>query len=107
MKIKEPTATYYSQPAIHALKNKIMESVRQENDVDKLQQCLRILSSVSSSHNTSDYFEQLKTQYACLKGTPMPCQYKENELIDVIKESEKSGVAEAEEVEALFARWKR
>ena len=107
MKTKEPVATYYSQPAIHALKNKIMESIKQENDVDKLQQCLQILSSVSSSHNTSNYFEQLKTQYAYLKDTPMPCQYKENELMDIIIESENSGVAKPEEVKALFARWKR
>ena len=41
-----------------------------------------------------------------LKGTPIPCCYTEEEIDDVILESEKSGVVDSEEINAFFARWK-
>ena len=48
----------------------------------------------------------MEKEFEHLKGAPMPCCYTEDELDEVIRESEKSGMVDEEEVNAFFERWK-
>ena len=48
----------------------------------------------------------MEKEFAYLKDAPMPCCYSEEELDEVIHDSEKSGVVNNEEIKAFFSRWK-
>ena len=48
------------------------------------------------------YFSKLEKDYEHLKGAPMPCCYSEDELDDVIRESEKSGIVDDNEIKAFW-----
>ena len=102
-KVNEPTAAYYSIPQINALKKRLKASIERENNVEVLLQ----YESLMCAHQKYDeaYFEKMEGDYAFLKGAPMPCCYSEDELDDVIRESEKSGIVDDNEIKAFFARW--
>jgi len=51
------------------------------------------------------YFAKMEKELEYLKGAPMPCCYTDEELDEVIRESEKSGWVDEEEINAFFARW--
>lgn len=82
MNAAEPTAAYQSS-YIQGLKNRLIVSIDETNEQEKLEQCLELLYADS-----------------------MPGIYTEEELTEVIRKSEASGNASAEEVEAFFAKWR-
>ena len=43
--LKEQAAVYYTQPQIIALKNRLKESIEQENNVEVLLQCEALMHS--------------------------------------------------------------
>ena len=105
-KVNEPVATYYSRPQINALKKKLKASIERENNLDVLLQCESLMSSQTTPKYDDVYFEEMEKELGCLKGVPMPCCYTDEELDEVIRESEKSGMVDEEEVNAFFERWK-
>ena len=104
-KVNEPVATYYSRPQINALKKKLKASIERENNLEVLLQCESLMSSQATQKYDEAYFEEMEKGFGCMKGAPMPCCYSEDELDDVIRESEKSGIVDDNEIKAFFARW--
>ena len=105
-KVNEPVATYYSRPQINALKKKLKASIERENNLEVLLQCESLMSSQVTQKYDEAYFEEMEKGFGSLKGTPMPCCFTEEELEEVIRESEKSGWVDDEEVNAFFERWR-
>lgn len=81
MKVSEPVIAYTPSP-IQGLRNRLLISINETDDMEKLQQCLELLHSGS-----------------------MPGIYTEAEFDEVIKRSEKSGNATTEELNAFFHKW--
>ncbi|MCD8182123.1 MAG: hypothetical protein LUE99_02455 [Bacteroides sp.] len=81
MKVSEP-AVAYNTSSLQGLKNRLIASIDNTTDEDKLQQCLELL-------------------YA----DDMPCAFTEEELDEVIRHSEASGNASKEDVKAFFSKW--
>ena len=65
----------------------------------------KVYHQIAQQYDES-YFAKMEKELGNLKGTPIPCCYTEEEIDDVILESEKSGVVDSEEINAFFARWK-
>ena len=105
-KVNEPVATYYSRPQINALKKKLKASIERENNLEVLLQCESLMSSQATQKYDEAYFEKMEKEFGCMKDAPMPCCFTEEELDEVIRESEKSGWVDDEEVNAFFERWK-
>lgn len=106
-KVKEPVAAYYSRPQIMALKRKLKASIERENNLEILLKCESLMSSQATQKYDDAYFEAMEKEFENLKGTPMPCCYTEEELDEVIRESERSGTVDTDEVNAFFARWEK
>ena len=104
-KVNEPMPIYYTQPQITALKKRLKASIDRENNVGVLLQYEALMCSQSEQKYDETYFAKLEKDYEYLKGAPMPCCYSEDELDDVIRESEKSGIVDDNEIKAFFARW--
>jgi hypothetical protein len=102
-KVNEPTAAYYSIPQINALKKRLKASIERENNVEVLLQ----YESLMCAHQKYDeaYFAKMEQEYESLKGVPMPYCFSEEELDEVIRDSERSGIVSDEEMKAFFARW--
>ena len=99
-KVKEPSTTYYSQPAFKAKKAKLVERIKKETNPEKIEQCLEILGE-DSEYNEA-YFEPLINDVG-LKDAPMPgIVTSDEELDNRIKESEASGLVDDAEVNAFF-----
>lgn len=81
MKVSESVVAYQSS-YLQSLKNKLVASIDQTNDEEKLQQCLELM-----------YVDS------------MPCVFTDEEFKRELKESEASGNASDEEVRAMFAKW--
>lgn len=81
MKVSEPAAAYQST-YLQSLKSRLITSIDETNDQDKLEQCLELLYADS-----------------------MPGVYTDEEFTEVLKNSEASGNASEEEVKAIFAKW--
>jgi len=104
-KVNEPMPIYYSQPQITALKKRLKASIERENNVEVLLQYESLICSQLGQKYDEAYFAKIEKDFEYLKGAPMPCCYSEDELDDVIKESEKSGIVDDNEIKAFFARW--
>ena len=104
-KVNEPMPMYYSQPQITALKKRLKASIERENKVEVLLQYESLMCSQSEQKFDEAYFAKMEKDFEYLKGAPMPCCYTEDELDDVIRESEKSGIVDDDEIKAFFARW--
>ena len=104
-KVNEPMPIYYTQPQITALKKRLKASIDRENNVGVLLQYEALICSQSEQKYDETYFAKLEKDYEHLKGALMPCCYSEDELDDVIRESEKSGIVDDNEIKAFFARW--
>ncbi len=104
-KVKEPIATYYSRPQISALKKRLKASIERETNLEVLLQCESLMSSQNTQKYDEAYFAKMEKEFEYLKGAPMPCCYTDEELDEVIHESEKSGWVDEEEINAFFARW--
>ena len=104
-KVKEPIATYYSKPQISALKKRLKASIERENNLEVLLQCESLMSSQNTQKYDEAYFAKMEKEFANLKDAPMPCCYSEEELDEVIRNSEKSGIVNNEEIKAFFTRW--
>lgn len=83
MKVSEPVVSYQTS-YLQSLKNRLIVSIDEINDEEKLEQFLEFAHADS-----------------------MPGIYTEEELDEEIRRSEASGVASEEEVAAMFARWRR
>ena len=105
-KVNESVATYYSRPQINALKKKLKASIERENNLEVLLQCESLMSSQATQKYDEAYFENMEKGFGSLKVAPMPCCFTEEELDEVIRESEKSGWVDDEEVNAFFERWR-
>lgn len=105
-KVNEPIAAYYSKPQIAALKKRLKASIEQENNLEVLLQYESLICSQPITKYNEAYFTQMDKELEHLKGAPMPCCYTDDELDEVIRESEKSGIVDEEEINAFFARWK-
>lgn len=81
MKVSEPIGVYNTS-YLQGLKNRIISSIDNMTDEDKLEQCVELLYEDS-----------------------MPCRFTEEELDEVIRHSEASGNASPEDVRAFFAKW--
>lgn len=103
--LKEQAAVYYTQPQIIALKNRLKESIEQENNVEVLLQCEALMHSHQGLKYDEAYFSKMEEELGCLKGTSMPCCYTDEELDEIICTSENSGVVAEEEINAFFSRW--
>lgn len=104
-KVNEPVAAYYSAPQINALKKRLKASIERENDVEVLLQYESLMRARSAEKYDDAYFEKLEAECGVQKGAPMPCCFTEEELDDVIRNSERSGIVDDEEIKAFFARW--
>ena len=51
------------------------------------------------------YFAKMEKDLEHLKGAPMPCCFSEEELDKVIRESERSGWVDDDEIKAFEERW--
>ncbi len=81
MKVSEPSAVYNTSD-LQGLKNRLIASIDETEDEEKLQECLELLHEKS-----------------------MPCVFTEEELSEEIRLSEASGYISHEEALAEFARW--
>ena len=81
MKVSEP-AVAYNTSYLQGLKNRLIASIDETNDEEKLQECLELL------HESF-----------------MPCVFTDEEFKRELEESEASGNASDEEVRAIFAKW--
>ena len=99
-KVEEPSTMYYSRPQILALKKRLKASIEREDNLEVLLQCESFLQKYDES-----YFAKMEKEFAYLKDAPMPCCYSEEELDEVIRDSEKSGIVNNEEIKAFFSRW--
>ena len=102
-KVNEPTATYYTTPQINALKKRLKASIERENNVEVLLQ-YESLMCVQQKYDEA-YFAKMEQEYESLKGVPMSYCFSEEELDEVIRDSERSGIVSNEEVNAFFERW--
>ncbi|MDR0939227.1 MAG: hypothetical protein LBN29_07740 [Mediterranea sp.] len=103
MKAKEPTAVYASLPFVNRQRKKVAELLKKEKDIDKINQCLEILSpKYDDAYWEKTYGEQLDQQ----KGKPMPCQFTDEELENELRASDRSGIADSEEINSFF-EWMR
>ena len=101
-------AVYYSRPQITALKKKLKDSIERENNVEILLQYESLISYLSQQKYDETYFAKIEKAFESLKGASMPCCYTcytEDELDKVIRESERSGIVDEEEINAFFTRW--
>ena len=99
-KVEEPSTMYYSRPQIQALKKRLKASIEREDNLEVLLQCESLMQKYDEA-----YFAKMEKEFEYLKGAPMPCCYTDEELDEVIRESEKSGWVDEEEINAFFARW--
>ena len=99
-KVEEPSTMYYSRPQILALKKRLKASIEREDNLEVLLQCESLMQKYDEA-----YFAKMEKEFGHLKGAPMPCCYTEDELDEVIRESEKSGIVDDNEIKAFFARW--
>lgn len=104
-KVNEPMMTYYSQSQITALKKRLKASIERENNVEVLLQCESLMRSQVMQKYDDAYFAKMEKELEYLKGAPMPCCYTDEELDEVIRESEKSGWVDDEEIKAFEERW--
>lgn len=104
MKVKEPTAEYYTRPQIMKLKEQLIASIHQEQNVEVLKQCADLLHTSETVYDDA-YFSKQDEEFEYLRGQAMPCVFEEMELDAVIRESEQSGLADSKEVEAFINRW--
>lgn len=104
-KVNEPIATYYSAPQISALKKRLKASIEQENDVEVLLHYESLMCAHSAAKYDEAYFTKLEAECGAHKGSSMPCNFTEDELDDVVRSSERSGVVDNDEIKAFFARW--
>ena len=81
MKVSEP-APAYNTSYLQGPKNRLIASIDETNDEEKLQECLELLHE--------------KT---------MPCSFTEEELDEEIRLSEASGYISQEDALAKFAKW--
>lgn len=81
MKVSEP-AVAYNTSRLQGLKNRLIASIDNTTDEDKLQQCLELL-----------YADE------------MPGVYTDEEFAEELKLSEAGGNATKEEVKAFFKKW--
>lgn len=75
-------AVAYGSAYVQGLKQRLIATIDQSNDEERLQRCLELF-----------YTET------------MPCMFSEEELDEEIRLSEKSGEATDEEVESIFRKW--
>ena len=75
-------AVAYGSAYVQGLKQRLIATIDQSDDEERLQRCLELF-----------YTET------------MPCMFSEEELNEEIRLSEKSGEATAEEVESIFKKW--
>lgn len=99
-KVEEPSTMYYSRPQIQALKKRLKASIEREDNLEVLLQCESLMRKYDEA-----YFAKMEKEFANLKDAPMPCCYSEEELDEVIRDSEKSGIVNNEEIKAFFSRW--
>ena len=104
-KVNEPMPIYYSRPQINALKKRLKASIERENNVEVLLQYESLMCSLSEQKYDEAYFAKMEKEFEHMKGAPLPCCYTEDELDEVIRESEKSGIVDDNEIKAFFARW--
>ena len=83
MKVSEPAPVYGSSD-LQGLKNRLIATIDTSTDERKLKQCWELL-----------------------QGSDMPCVYTDEELDRLIKFAEIEGFASQEEVDEMFARWRR
>ena len=83
MKVSEP-APAYGASDLQGLKNRLIATIDASTDERKLEQCWELL-----------------------QGSDMPCAYTDEELDRLIKSAEIEGFASQEEVDEMFARWRR
>ena len=83
MKVSEPAPVYGSSD-LQGLKNRLIATIDASTDERKLEQCWELL-----------------------QGSDMPCVYTDEELDRLIKFAEIEGFASQEEVDEMFARWRR
>lgn len=99
-KVKEPSTTYYSKPLFKAKKEQLVERIKKETNPEMIERCLEILGEKSKYDEA--YFDSLMSDTSLI-GAPMPgIVVSEEELDHKIKESEASGLADDEEVNAFF-----
>ena len=104
-KVNEPMPIYYSRPQITALKKRLKASIERENNVEVLLQYESLMCSQSEQKYDEAYFEKMEKDLEYLKDAPMPCCFTEDELDEVIRESEKSGWVDDDEIKAFEERW--
>ena len=104
-KVNEPIAAYYSAPLINALKKNLKTSIERENNVEVQLRYESLMCTQAMQKYDDTYFTKLEAACGGQRGAPMPCNFTEEELDEVIRSSERSGVVDEEEVEAFFARW--
>ena len=104
-KVNEPMMAYYSRPQITALKKRLKASIERENNVEVLLQCESLMRSQVMQKYDDAYFAKMEKELEYLKGAPMPCCFTEDELDKVIRESERSGWVDEEEIKAFEERW--
>ena len=104
-KVNEPMPVYYSRPQIAALKKRLKASIEREDNVEVLLQYESLMCSQSDKKYDDAYFAKMEKDLEHLKGAPMPCCYSEEELDKVIRESEKSGWVDDDEIKAFEERW--
>ena len=75
-------AVAYGSVYVQGLKQRLIETIDQSDDEERLQRCLELFYTES-----------------------MPCMFSEEELDEEIRLSEKSGEATYEEVESIFKKW--
>ena len=104
-KVKEPVATYYSRPQISALKKKLKASIDSENNLEVLLKCESLISSLTTQKYDETYFTKMENEMHIMKGDSMPCCYSDEELDKFIRESERSGWVDDNEIKAFEERW--
>ena len=106
-KVEEPSTMYYSRPQIQALKKRLKASIEREDNLEVLLQCESLMNTQPMQKYDEAYFTKMEKEFAYLKDAPMPCCYSEEELDEVIRDSEKSGIVNNEEIKAFFSRWEK
>lgn len=96
---------YYSRPQIAALKKRLKASIESEDNVEVLLQYESLICSQSDEKYDDAYFAKMEKDFEHLKGAPMPCCFTEEELDKVIRESERSGWVDDDEIKAFEERW--
>lgn len=75
-------AVAYGSAYVQGLKQRLIATIDQSDDEERLQRCLELFYTES-----------------------MPCMFSEEELDEEIRLSEKSGEATYEEVDSIFKKW--